>query len=162
MCTYEGEWGVVLTLHLVQSMTELSHHEDIPLISVALPNSAKSQFTLREEEGRGFRLLLNWSLIAKCTYICRGRKHVRHKKFNQILCLVGWGCDKVFWIIPALLSLSAEGQILHLLRVKSSGNLKLEVKYGQEVVTQAQSFLPSPGKGTWEYKLWCINPITTF
>lgn len=65
-----------------------------PLIYVALPNSAKSQFTLREEEGRGFWLFLNWSLIAKCTYVCRGRKHnVRHKKFNQILCLVGWGCD---------------------------------------------------------------------
>ena len=55
MRAYEGEQGgVVLTLYLVQNVTELSHSEDISLTYVASPNSAKSLFTLREEKGRGF------------------------------------------------------------------------------------------------------------
>lgn len=50
--------GVVLTLYLVQNKTEWSHSEDFSLMYVASPNSAKFLLTLREEEGRGFLLLL--------------------------------------------------------------------------------------------------------
>lgn len=69
---------------------------------------------------------------------------MRHKEFNQILCLFGGGCDSQSVLNHSCSFVSAEGQVLQLPRMKSSGNLKLEVKQGQEVVTWGTVRPPIP------------------
>lgn len=87
---------------------------------------------------------------------------MRHKEFKYFAALVKAVTAKGFWIIPALFFLWAEGQVLGLPRMKSSGNPRQEVKQSWEAENWTQYLFPPPGTGSRKYKSPCNKPITIF